>query len=255
MDKMFERIKIIPINDHIWLLDDNGEATGYLITGTKKALVIDTMNGYENVKEVAESITKLPLEVVNTHGHPDHTYGNIYFDEVYIHPADIKVANQYFKDARFVEITKRLGLKPATFLPIREGDCFDLGGMIIEVIELPGHTPGGIVLLDRKDRILFTGDSIIEQTWMQLEESLPMEKFLESLDKIQKLRGAFDYLLTGHNQELIDAKMCEPHRNAVKEVCMGDRTGDVEYTWFGGKCMAHPYGPGIHRIVYQPESC
>ncbi len=249
---MFERIKVIPINNHIWALDDNGDSTGYLITGKEKALLIDTMCGYENVKAVVESITKLPLTVVNTHGHPDHTYGNIYFEEVYIHPEDQQVAEEYFKDPRFVEAIKSMGVKPARFLFIREGEQFDLGGIMLEVMELPGHTPGGIVLLDRNDRILFTGDSIIEQTWMQLEESVPMEKFLESLDKIQNIRGEFDYLLTGHNQGLVDAKLCELHRNAVEEVCLGYKNGDEEYVWFGGKCMAHPYGTPPHRIVYQP---
>jgi len=41
---MFERIKVKKLNDHIYLMDDGGEATGYLVVGDKKALVIDTMN-------------------------------------------------------------------------------------------------------------------------------------------------------------------------------------------------------------------
>ena len=65
---MFERIKTEKINDHIWLMNDNDEATGYLVTGTEKALVIDTMNGYEDVRKLAETLTDLPLIVVNTHG-------------------------------------------------------------------------------------------------------------------------------------------------------------------------------------------
>ena len=40
---MFERIKITKINDHIWLLNDNNEATGYLVVGNEKALIIDNM--------------------------------------------------------------------------------------------------------------------------------------------------------------------------------------------------------------------
>ena len=46
------------------------------------------------------------------------------------------------------------------FEPIRGGEVIDLGGLHLEVIELPGHTPGGILLLLKEDRILFTGDSI-----------------------------------------------------------------------------------------------
>ena len=36
--------------------------------------------GYEDVHAVVESVTDLPVLVVNTHGHCDHIYGNVYFD-------------------------------------------------------------------------------------------------------------------------------------------------------------------------------
>ena len=68
---MFERVKLKKINDHVILMNDNNEGTGYIVLGKNKALIIDTMNGYENVKEIAETVTDLPLTVVNTHGHGD----------------------------------------------------------------------------------------------------------------------------------------------------------------------------------------
>ena len=248
---MYERIQVKQINDHIWLLDDNGDSTGYLVTGEKSGLIIDTMTGYENVRAVAEEITDLPLIVINTHGHPDHIYGNVYFEKVHIDPADIEVAERFYQDPVFVQAIREAGLHPAEFVPMTEGKVFDLGGIELEVYELPGHTPGGITLLDRKDRILFPGDSILEQTWMQLPECLPMEQFLESLKRIQMLRSEFDYLLTGHGSELVDASFCEVHLKAVEEVCMGKKDNDVPYTWFGGTCMAHPYGKEPRRIVYK----
>lgn len=245
------RIKIKQINDHLWLINDNDEATGYLITGDKKALVIDTMNGFEDVKAVAESLTDLPITLVNTHGHPDHTYGNIYFDTAYIHPDDIAIAEYYFNEPMFEQKALfEMGLKPAEFIPVHEGDCFDLGGIVLDVIETPGHTPGGIMLLDRNDRILFTGDTIIEQTWMQLPESLPMPALLDSLKKIQAIRNEFDLILTGHSRDVEDASLCEAHIKAVEEVCLGINATDEPYEWFGGSCNAHPYGNPPRRIVY-----
>ena len=246
-----QRIKVSQINDHIWLMNDNDEATGYLVTGNKRGLVIDTMNGYENVKAVAESLTELPLTLVNTHGHSDHVYGNIYFEKAYIHPDDIPLAESGFSYPEFSEYIQKHNLRPAEFLPVREGDSFDLGGITIEVFDVPGHTKGGIVLLDRKDRILFSGDSIIEQTWMQLSESLPMEVFLKSLKKVQGIRSEFDYILTGHSRHIEDASLCEAHIKAVEEVCNGINADDEPYEWFGGQCMAHPYGKPPRRIVYK----
>ena len=43
---MMKRIKVKQINNHIWLLNDNDESTGYLVTGSERGLIIDTMTGY-----------------------------------------------------------------------------------------------------------------------------------------------------------------------------------------------------------------
>lgn len=63
------------IDDCVWIMDDNGDSTGYLVCGGEKAVVIDTMNCIADVHAAVREITNLPLEVVNTHGHCDHIYG------------------------------------------------------------------------------------------------------------------------------------------------------------------------------------
>ena len=83
------------LTDHVWLMDDNGDSSGYVIVGKEKALVIDTMNGSEDVKAVAESITSLPLTLINTHVHPDHSGGNHFFEEGYMHPADMPFVEMF----------------------------------------------------------------------------------------------------------------------------------------------------------------
>ena len=52
---------VIPVNDHVWLLDDNHDATCYVVAGTKLAAVIDTSLGMSNIRAVAEALTPLPL--------------------------------------------------------------------------------------------------------------------------------------------------------------------------------------------------
>ena len=248
----FKRLKINQINDHIWLLNDKDQGTGYLITGSEKALVIDTMYGQENLQEAVRTLTDLPLMLVNTHGHFDHIYGNIYFDTAYLHPADWEIANAYFKTGKFIELMQRTGRRPAKLRPITGETVIDLGDIGLEVYETPGHTPGSIVLLDRKDRILFSGDTVIEQTWMQLPECCNMDTMLHSLDLIQTLRPDFDFVLCGHSHGLESAELCEAQRRAVWEICNGQLQNEEVYEYYGGICKAHPYGPEPRRIVYDP---
>ena len=184
-NRLFKRLKIQRINDHIWLLNDHDDGTGYLVTGTDKALVIDTMYGQEDLKEAVKTLTDLPLMLVNTHGHFDHTYGNLYFDKAYIHPADIGIANAYFKADGFVQMMKESGRKPAEFEPILEGTVIDLGGIELEIYETPGHTPGSILLLDRKCRVLLSGDTCARRLLYGLHEQVSFDEFCASLENVK----------------------------------------------------------------------
>ena len=251
---MNERIKVKKLNSYIYLLDDNREASGYLVLGEEKALVIDTMNGYEDLNAVVRKNTDLPVMVVNTHGHPDHICGNVYFDRAYMNPADLPVAEEFITDPQFVSNCRKNNLRMPEFSPIYHGEQIDLGGVRLEVIGVPGHTPGGICLFIRKDGILFTGDSLVEHTWMQLDHSLPMEVFLENLNRLKPVLEETRYLLTGHNQDFVDASFAGEHRNAVAEVCAGKKENDIDYEWFGGVCKAHPYMSGTRLIVYRDKA-
>ena len=88
--------EILSVNDHIWLLNDNNEATGYVIAGTRYAAVIDTMIGLVDVRAITEELTDLPLTLINTHGHIDHIGGNWGFEKAFMNLADQAVAEKVF---------------------------------------------------------------------------------------------------------------------------------------------------------------
>lgn len=248
-----ERIKVKQLNPHIYLMDDAGESTGYVVVGGKKALIIDTMNGYEDVKAVARRITDLPLMVINTHGHCDHIGGNIYFEETYLHPLDREVAEQHMKLPGFVQLLVEKNLSMPPFRDIQGGDRIDLGGLTVEVIHLPGHTPGSILLLLKEDRVLFTGDAINRHLWLQLEESLSPQEYLEKLEQVMYLTDAADYILHGHIQDFMPISFLKEFRRGVQEVREGKNQEDSDYTWFGGLARQHPYDDGKAVIVYPRE--
>ena len=246
----------------IWLMDEAHEATGYLVVGEEKACVIDTMNGYNNLYDAVRRITDKPVIVVNTHGHPDHIFGNVYFDRAYLHPADLPLAKMFLEEPEYKAFCEEKGLRVPPFLDVREGDVFDLGGRHLDVYELPGHTPGGIVLLLREDRILFTGDSVNHHLWMQLDGCLPMRDFVKELDKVLFLEEKADIILHGHARGEDDISLLRCLRAGAEEICEGKTEGDKPYQWFGGTDLQHPfrcdaekhYQQEDHVICYRAEN-
>lgn len=241
---------ITQINDHIWLMNDNNDATGYVVAGKDSAMVIDTMIGLVNVKEEARKLTDLPLICVNTHGHVDHIGGNWSFDKAYMNLADLPVAKAAMELPEIRTAIEQFGIRFPEFLPIADEQIFDLGGLELQAYYLPGHTAGEIVLIDRADRILFSGDGVIGQIWMQLPESCLLKTQIQSMERIRHLRGEFDKILTGHSRQPEDAELFDELLLAAIDLDAGNTAEDVDYQWFGGTCKAHPYGKGNVRIVY-----
>jgi glyoxylase-like metal-dependent hydrolase (beta-lactamase superfamily II) len=158
--------------DGLWqfceALSENHSVDAWLITGEKRALLIDALQFAEGVYPKIREITSLPVDVLIEHGHGDHT-GPAMREiknaggKVYLHRADFSLVNAEEK-------------YPADFFsPIEDGQKLDLGGVELEIILVPGHTPGSLVALDAKRRWLFSSDTIGSGPfWVQLPHSLPL---------------------------------------------------------------------------------
>ena len=236
----------------IFLMDEAHEATGYLVVGNERACVIDTMNGYNDLYQAVRERTDKPLTVINTHGHPDHIFGNMFFQEAYLHPADRKLARMFVEDPEYKQLLEERKKAFPPFKDILPGDMIDLGGRTLEAFGLPGHTPGGILLLLREDRVLFTGDSINHHLWMQLDCCLTLKQFSSELDKVMFLQERADIILHGHAHDTDDISLMRCMRDGVIEICNGMTEQDMPYQWFGGIDLQHPFqcDPDKH---YQQE--
>ena len=131
----------------------------YLLVGQKQALLIDLSNAINWADDAAESLRAIvweraggmPLTITFTHNHGDHT-GML--------PAFVEDPGVQFAlpQADFAPIADRF---PTDRMHIfREGEIFDLGGMEVEAIEVPGHTAGSMVYLLKGKDILFSGDAV-----------------------------------------------------------------------------------------------
>ena len=237
----------------VWLMDEAHEATGYLVEGRDRACVIDTMNGYNDLYKAVRKLTDKPLTVVNTHGHPDHIFGNVYFEEALMNPGDSELARQFTGDPEFLEICRKNGLAMPPFRDIQPGDTIDLGGRTLEVFALPGHTMGSILLLLREDRILFTGDSVNHHLWMQLDGCLPLHEFVKELDKVMFLQDRADIILHGHARDADDISLLRCLREGVEEICEGKTEQDEPYEWFGGTDLKHSFRCDPDRQYQQDD--
>ena len=158
--------------------------SAYLVTGSEKAVLIDSLRDDRSLYETVKGLTSLPVEVILTHGHWDHAGAGLHE----FHEAGLPI---YLSEKDFFFFTNEdfshalHGLKIDFFTPLTEGQVFDLGGTCLEVIMLEGHTPGSCVLLEKDRQLLFTGDSTGAGVfWMQLPGSLPLRELQKSLLKL-----------------------------------------------------------------------
>jgi glyoxylase-like metal-dependent hydrolase (beta-lactamase superfamily II) len=235
-----------------------------LIEGKDSALLIDTGIGMADLTSAIRKLTKKPLIVIITHGHPDHCGSNYQFEKVYIHPADSAAARALnLPEARKNMAAGVMGdatLSPeevysgppynTQFLSLEEGQIFNLGGRFIKVWETPGHTPGEICLLDIGNKLLFTGDNNNSLMWLFLPVCTPLSKYLVTLEKQKERLAEFDIIFPGHGPQMTSDFILD-QISCVKSIL--DGTCEVkDYKSFAGDSKICTYGRA--SVAYNPEN-
>lgn len=206
-------LKVIEVADNVWQISDNGEDNMYLIAGKDSALLIDTGLGVADLASLVKKYTKKPLIVVNTHAHPDHSGANYQFKKVYLHPGDLEDAKPYSKPRQMAEGAQQQRNIPEAelykgkindpeFIPVQNGHIFNLGGRRIEVIHAPGHSAGELVLLDKENKLLFTGDNTNALVWLWLPTCKPLSEYLTTLEMLQSRMPEYTTIFPGHKEPL-----------------------------------------------------
>lgn len=229
------------------------EAIAYLIVGDQKSLLFDTLLGIGDIKHVVSQLTDLEVIVLNSHSHFDHIGGNHQFeiiyalDNVYSQKSAHGLDNQ--KARRFVEPGSIWKPTPAAFSPetyhiepymitktVKDGDCIDLGGRELEIVESPGHAPDALCLLDRENRLLFTGDTFyLAPLYAQLPGS-DFDAYARTAHRLSGLAEQVDWLLPGHNVTNVPASYLQKLDEAFQAIqnrtaAYKDRDGAREYAF------------------------
>lgn len=224
-NRFFESFKF---NSYITRITGLAGENCYLIEGKERALLIDGLTGAASLKAFVRELTDLPIIVALTHGHLDHTGAAWEYGKCFIHPADIPLMYSkehssqrnrlsFLTSSMNTERTKRAALKledivppcPVKTFPIFDGDIFDLGGIQIEAIGIPGHSRGSMVYLDRKSQLLFSGDACNANTLLGLDGSTSVEEYAESLIRFKRFKGTYSHMYGGHGEFAVPASIVD----------------------------------------------
>jgi glyoxylase-like metal-dependent hydrolase (beta-lactamase superfamily II) len=128
---------------------------------TGQAAAIDPAGDTERILALLEEKGLQLKYIVTTHGHADHTCGNLALAartgaKTVMHALD----DDFFTSAVGRRLSEAFGLRSAPPADIRvtDGDRLALGALSLEFIHTPGHTPGGMCV--RVGNNLFTGDTL-----------------------------------------------------------------------------------------------
>jgi glyoxylase-like metal-dependent hydrolase (beta-lactamase superfamily II) len=193
-------------------IEENGVRM-FLIEGNKRSMLIDTGYGSGDLKAIVESITSLPVFVLMTHPDRDHIGCNEQFEEIWMHPADFAM---YYEKCQYLPI-------PA---PVWEGTSIDLGTYQFEILFIPGHTPGSIALLDRKNKLLIPGDSIQKGPIYMFNPWRNMHAYIASLDKLISRIDEFDLILPSHNQMPFEKEKIYTLKAGAEKLLNGELKGE-----------------------------
>jgi glyoxylase-like metal-dependent hydrolase (beta-lactamase superfamily II) len=179
----------------------------YLVRGTRPTLVDAGVAPAHDVlvKELAASgvLPETLSLAISTHEHADHVGGNGALKTRYslpfaCHPAARRWAEDYALQLRERPVPQGEVLfgEPIRFdRDLRDGERVDVGGLTLEVVFTPGHSPGHIALYCPEERALIAQDAPQPVGGLPLYNDVPAA--LASLRRLMAVRGA-DHLLLGH---------------------------------------------------------
>lgn len=168
--------------DGLTIFEDRG-VRQFLLIGPDNALVIDTGYADTRLLETVRQHTDRPLQVLLTHADPDHAGGLSEFREGWLHE----------RDWPLVATGPKLH-------PLRDGDVFRCGDFALEVIEIPGHTPGSVAFFDSERGLLISGDSIQKEGPIYMFGSYRnLDRYIESLRRLLDMSDRIRLILPSHH--------------------------------------------------------
>jgi len=222
-NRMKETFNIKKIKEDIYLITEpyfREHANLYVIVGNDRDLVIDAGLGVCDVREFLLQKGFKP-DLFLTHAHFDHAGGATPFL-----PSELHIPAPILENLRHKELNGLKWLKVGDFDPALtknttgrspEDICalyaimppqveplaeqtICVGGYSFEIIPSPGHTDDSVVLYDKKNKLLISGDTLYDGELYANFPNSDKDEFIKSLTLLNSLD--IDLTLPGHNSIL-----------------------------------------------------
>ncbi len=116
--------------------------------------------------ERVESLKLKPMLLLQTHLHLDHVFGTGFVVKKWNLTPQAHQADTFLIE-RTIEQASQFGVSLAENPPspgkyLNEGDKLSLGSVLLKVLHVPGHSPGGIVFYCEEEKVLVAGDVLFK---------------------------------------------------------------------------------------------
>ena len=233
-------IKLLQRRDNVWTVEE-GMVRCFLIVGREKALLFDAGAEKIDLLALVRQVTSLPITLVLSHSDGDHTAAMGQFEQAYIHPGEVE------------RLKARNTDKLPTLLPVEEGDVFDLGGVQLEVLHLPGHTPGSIGLLDRQARILYSGDMVSHGPVFMFGEGRDPAAFIASQERLKTMAAAIEQIYPCHENCPVGPEVIDELLSCMQGILDGSIQGQKPDGMLPPGASPLVYRVGASGIYYDPS--
>lgn len=236
----------------------NGSQFMYLLIGSERALLLDTLYGAGNLRAYVEKLTDKPVMVFNSHGHLDHSGGNGEWEQVYMlpdAPAEIACYDGPFDLSAlpYPAYQKRF---------VGEGDMIDLGGRRIELLDISAHSNSSLALLDLDRRMLFVGDELESAQVLMFDTGGTVSKFEHfgdrlrahhrNMKKLSARSNDYDWICPAHNGSPIAKSYLDAYMALVEHIFVGDAI--IEDRLNHVHIERDPIAPFLCRVRYGQAS-
>jgi hydroxyacylglutathione hydrolase len=188
MSLYFQQLEMGPMQNFVYLIGS---------TETRKVAVVDAAWEIDRILRIAAADDMEITHAFVTHTHPDHVGGRFAGVEIegvteLLSKCKAKVV-VHKAEAEFLK-----GLSPSDIIKAESGDKIDVGGVEIQLLHTPGHTPGSQCFL--VDNRIVSGDTLFIGACgrVDLPGSNPEQMYYSLTQKLMALPDD-TVLFPGHN--------------------------------------------------------